>query len=320
MVGLRCWFQDGGKGTARSWCLPKGQSAINKISSSRISHVMITDVACKKMWGKKYTSYKLREIIRLEFSDVSQDEIITRKNSLKINWWNVLPEFPMVNFVVLWGLWNILVFFALHGQNQRSVFPPVSPPPQKMGFCDVSSQAVLKNATFPGPKDRKQYRICPEQDCENLVFTFDPTKSMIEILEPEKEPEWIDRVEVFKRWYKYTGKSWTWEFSEQDKSSWHRGNSQRSQSVPSKLEERVGQALPWRHIGDANVDPDFLYPESGNNLCPVSQGRKMSKQDANQYIQWIISVVPDLDKKSKDPRVYCAYCNKNNHSRFSCNH
>ena len=30
-----------------------------------------------------------------------------------------------------------------------------------------------------GPKDHKQYKICPEQDCEQLVFNFDPSKSMI---------------------------------------------------------------------------------------------------------------------------------------------
>ena len=175
-----------------------------------------------------------------------------------------------------------------------------------------------------GPKNRKKYKICPEQDCENLVFNFNQTKSMIGILELEKVPEWIDRIAVFKGWYKYTSNGWTWESSEQDKSNWHRGSSKRSQSVPSKLEERtnpIEQALPLRDIGDANVDPDFLYPASEDKPCPVAQGRKMSKQDANQYvIQRILSVFPDLDKKSKDPRVYCACCDINNHPRFACNH
>ena len=50
----------------------------------------------KKRWGKRCKSDKLREIIRPEFFDVSQDEIITRNNSLKIKWWNVILEFPMV--------------------------------------------------------------------------------------------------------------------------------------------------------------------------------------------------------------------------------
>ena len=58
---------------------------------------MITYVACKKNWGKTWKSDKLREIIRPEFFDVNHDEMITRNNSLKINWWNVILEFPMVN-------------------------------------------------------------------------------------------------------------------------------------------------------------------------------------------------------------------------------
>ena len=50
----------------------------------------------KKGWGKRCKPDRLREIVRPEFFDVNQDEIITRNNSLKIKWWNVILEFPMV--------------------------------------------------------------------------------------------------------------------------------------------------------------------------------------------------------------------------------
>ena len=101
-------------------------------------------------------------------------------------------------------------------------------------------------------KDRKQYKICPEQDCEQLVFNFEPSKSMIEILELHENPEWKARVEVFKGWCKYSGKTWSWETNNQNR-GWSRGSSKRSQSVPVTLEERrtnsVERARAWRDIG-----------------------------------------------------------------------
>ena len=126
---------------------------------------------------------------------------------------------------------------------------------------------------------------------------------------------------MFKGWHKYSGNTWTWESKEQK--GWSQGSS-KTQSVPVKLEERqtdpVEQARERRDIGDANVDPAFLYPASDDNRCPVPQSRKMSKQESKQYIQWIMSVVPELGKKKKGERVYCAYCDTNNHPRFSHNH
>ena len=38
------------------------------------------------------------------------------------------------------------------------------------------------------------------------MFLFDQSKSMIEILELHENDEWKDRVEIFKGWYKYSGK------------------------------------------------------------------------------------------------------------------
>ena len=165
------------------------------------------------------------------------------------------------------------------------------------GFAEIPKARAKRRIIRFGPKDRKQYKICSEQEGETLVYTFDRAKSMIETVELHEQVEWKKRVEVFKEWYTYIGKSWTWESGEQDKSNWNRGSSKRSQSVPSRLEDRrdpVEQPLPWRDVGDASVDPAFLYPE----VYPIS-------------------VVSDSDKKSKNPRVYCAYCDVNNHARFS---
>ena len=87
-----------------------------------------------------------------------------------------------------------------------------------------------------GPKERRQCSVCPEQDCERLVFHVSPGKSIIEILELHEDVEWKDRVEIFKGWYSYTKTTWTWESNEQNK-SW-KGSSKRLSSVPVSLEER----------------------------------------------------------------------------------
>ena len=54
------------------------------------------DYVSRRRWCKRCKPDKLGEIIRPESCDVSQDEIITRDNSLIIKWWNVMLEFPMV--------------------------------------------------------------------------------------------------------------------------------------------------------------------------------------------------------------------------------
>ena len=115
-----------------------------------------------------------------------------------------------------------------------------------------------------GPPDHKQYKICPEQDCENLVFYFDQQKALIEIFEPHEHDEWKHQVENFCDWYKKQVKStWTWETKTQNK-NWKQGSSKRSQSTPVTAEEHrtdpVEPTLPWKDLGDANVDPAFLYP------------------------------------------------------------
>ena len=76
---------------------------------------------------------------------------------------------------------------------------------------------------------------------------------------------------------------------------------------------------PWRDLGDANMDENFLFPETANSKCPVNKhARKLSKDEANEYMKWIQLRIPKIDKK--DERVYCPYCDMKNHPRWSCHH
>ena len=86
------------------WC--DAHEIFMKNNSPRIC--WCNDYVSRRRWGKRCKSDKLREIIRPEFFDVSQDEIITRNNCLKIKWWNVILEFPMVSL----RLPAILIGFA----------------------------------------------------------------------------------------------------------------------------------------------------------------------------------------------------------------
>ena len=54
------------------------------------------------------------------------------------------------------------------------------------------------------------------------------------------------------------------------------------------------------------------------HLVPVVHSQTMSKHDQRQYMRWICEVLQLDKKKSKDERVYCSYCDMNNHPRFSC--
>ena len=83
-------------------------------------------------------------------------------------------------------------------------------------------------------KNSKQFVICPEQDCESLVFYFDQAKSMIETFNLHETFEWKERVEKFHEWYNKIYKKkdkWTWETS--NRKSWYKGSSNRSTSPPS---------------------------------------------------------------------------------------
>ena len=72
-----------------------------------------------------------------------------------------------------------------------------------------------------------------------------------------------------------------------------------------------------RDIGDANMDESFLFPETPDSPCLVDKNAcKLSKDEANEYMKWIQSRIPNVDKK--DERVYCPYCDMKNRPYWSC--
>ena len=91
----------------------------------------------------------------------------------------------------------------------------------------------------------------------------------------------------------------------------------RAQSVPSsppKREKPYEEPLPWRDIGEANLDESHLYANRASDPeCPVVQKQAMDKADQQKYMVWIEQVL-DLDRRTtKDDRLYCGYCDMNNH-------
>ena len=115
--------------------------------------------------------------------------------------------------------------------------------------------------------------------------------------------------------------AWTWEGKDSQK--WPRGSSKRAQGVPSHPADRENpceHGLQWKDIG-ADMDESFLYPgQSSDPPCPVVHQQAMSKEDQQKYMQWIEKIL-DIDRRtSKDERLYCGYCDMNNHPTFTCKH
>ena len=54
---------------------------------------------------------------------------------------------------------------------------------------------------LPSNKRYKQYVICPEQDCECLVYMSDLNTSMVEAIGLHDHPWWRKRVEEFYSWH-----------------------------------------------------------------------------------------------------------------------
>ena len=183
-----------------------------------------------------------------------------------------------------------------------------------------SSKKDCHIMTFPPNKRHQQYVMCPEQDCESLVCMSDQKTSMIESIGLHDHPFWKERVEKFYGWFHKSSKAskdaWTWEQG-QHTSRWSgtRGSSKRHQSVPINPADRPNpeeKGLPWRMLEDLDTSMDFLYPEFPD------EGEVTEQQ--KPYMQWIEKIL-DLDRRTtKDPRLYCAYCDMNNHPRFSCKH
>ena len=197
-------------------------------------------------------------------------------------------------------------------------FPP-TPAPRK--DCHIM--------TLPPNKRHQQYVMCPEQDCESLVYMSDQNTSMIESIGLHEHPFWKERVEKFYGWFHKSSKTskdaWTWEEG-QHTSKWSgtRGSSKRRQSVPINPADRPNpeeKGLPWRMLEDLDTSMDFLYPEiPDEEKRPVEKSDHLETEQQKPYTQWIEEIL-DLDRRTtKDPRLYCAYCDMNNHPRFSCKH
>ena len=141
--------------------------------------------------------------------------------------------------------------------------------------------------------------MCPEQDCESLVYMSDQNKSMIETLELHEEEFWQERVEKFYGWFHKSSRTskaaWTWEEGK-DTSKWSgtRASSQRHQSVPVNPADRPNseeKPVAWRDIGDLNTSYDFLYPDSQVEECPVQKVDHLETEQQQPYMQWIEKIL-----------------------------
>ena len=50
-------------------------------------------------------------------------------------------------------------------------------------------------------KRHNQYVMCPEQECESLIYHADQSRSRIEVLGLHRDPFWEARVKAFYGWY-----------------------------------------------------------------------------------------------------------------------
>ena len=183
--------------------------------------------------------------------------------------------------------------------------------------------------TFLPKKRHQQYVMCPEQDCENLVYMSDQNTSMIESLGLHEHPFWKERVEKFYGWFHKSSKTskdaWTWEEGP-NTSKWSgtRGSSKRHQSVPVSPADRPSPAeksFPWKRLEDLDTSVEFLYPEKpGMEECPVEKSDQLETEQQKPCMQWIEKILNLDHRVSKDPRLYCAYCDMNIHPRFACKH
>ena len=203
-----------------------------------------------------------------------------------------------------------------------------------VGFPQISDPRKDCHLFQANPGEcHQQYVLCPEQDCEWLVYMSDQNTSMIEALDVQDHPLWNQRMQDYHDWQQKINKgsktskeSWTWQEGTSSKwpTSSSRGSSKRGQSVPVDISKRTNpeeKGLPWRDLGELNVDMDYLYPSDTVIPCPVEKSEQLSPEQQVTYIQWIVYCFNLLDHKvDKDPRVYCSYCDMNNHPRFTCKH
>ena len=81
----------------------------------------------------------------------------------------------------------------------------------------------------------------------------------------------------------------------------------------------VEEALPWRDLGEAKLDPEWLFPEPNESKCSINRHYNRHSTDAAaEYVNWIQERIPNIDRK--DARVCCPYCDMKNHPRWTCHH
>ena len=213
------------------------------------------------------------------------------------------------------------------------------PPPQhnlvdsKGLSTDSYSQERIAMCSMPSQNERhKQMVICPEQDCEWLVYMSELDTCMVEALHGCPGSSIVAlRVQEFKEWQKKNNKSsksskeaWTWEGSSSSKWSTTstRGSSKRGQSVPVDLSKRTNpeeKSLARRELDELDTSLEFLFPET-SLPCPVEKSIPLPPEKKAEYIHWIARSFKLDHRVDKDPRLYCAYCDVNNHPRFTCKH
>ena len=123
----------------------------------------------------------------------------------------------------------------------------------------------------------QQYVLCPEQDCEWLVYMSDQSMSMVEALGVQDRPLWQKRMQDYNDWQQKINKGS--KTSKESSSSTRpttcsRGSSKRGQPVPVDISKRTNpeeKGLPWRDLGELNVDKDYLYPSDMTIECPVEK-------------------------------------------------
>ena len=101
-----------------------------------------------------------------------------------------------------------------------------------------------------------------------------------------------------------------------------KGSSKRGQSVPVDISKRTNpeeKGLDWKTLDEVNTSYDYLFPDSSDHPCPVEKELPLKPEQQELYIHWICRSL-SIDRNCKDPRIYCAYCDMNNHPRFACKH
>ena len=150
----------------------------------------------------------------------------------------------------------------------------------------------------------------------------DQNTSMIESIGLHVHPFWKERVEKLYGWFHRSSKTskdaWTWKEG-QNTSKWSttRGSSKRGQSVPVNPADRPNpeeKPLPWKDIGDLDTSKECLYPDIPfMEPCPVEKVDHLETEQQQPYMKWIKKIFDIHRSTSNDPRMYCAYCDMNNH-------